>query len=290
MDCKIPLLISGMVLLLWSAVGLAQAPSAPPSAAGCGTLVTLATHEHSTMRYAFLPPVQAAPGGPITLILLAGGSGYVDLDDKACPHALTGNSLVRAIPIFAAAGFGTALVDAPSDYQGEDGLGGFRMDPQHADDLGTVIADLRARTHGAVWLVGTSRGTISAVNAASRLARPWAADGLVLTSALMVGSRGAMKTWVADSVFDLPLEHIHMPTLIVGHAEDKCLRSPANLMGKVSARLYGIRKQEVIVSGGPGFPGFESLNACIARAPHGFIEQESEVVMGIARFIRGGTY
>ncbi len=282
--------IFGIGLLLWSVAGHAQSPPESASNVRCGEAVTIATHNDSTTRYAFIPPSQSQSGGSVTLVLLAGGSGYVNLNDQGCPQELTGNSLVRAIPIFNAAGFGTALVDAPSNYQGEDGLGGFRIDSKHADDLGKVIADLRVRTQGAVWLVGTSRGTISAVNAASRLSGPWAADGLVLTSALMSGQSGMKKSWVANTVFDLPLENIHLPTLIVGHVEDKCTRSPASLMEEISARLTDIRKQVVKVSGGPGFPGTVSLNACIGHAPHGYEAQESEVAAGIARFIRGGKY
>ncbi|KRC04296.1 hypothetical protein ASE11_04375 [Hydrogenophaga sp. Root209] len=68
---------------------------------------------------------------------------------------------MRSVPLFNAAGFATAVVGAPTDFQGEDGLGGFRTDPRHAKELGQVIADLRARTRGAVWVVGTSRGAIS---------------------------------------------------------------------------------------------------------------------------------
>jgi len=80
-----------------------------------------------------------------------------------------------------------------SGNTGEDGLAGFRTAPEHADDLGKVIADVRARTKAPVWLVGTSRGAISAANAASRLSGPPAPDGLVLISALMSGGRGGAK-------------------------------------------------------------------------------------------------
>ncbi len=94
------------------------------------------------------------------------------LDAKGCARKLEGNSLVRSRDLFHAAGFVTALVDAPSDHRGEDGLGGFRLSAQHADDIGKVIAEVRARTSLPVWLVGTSRGAISAANAASRLTGP----------------------------------------------------------------------------------------------------------------------
>jgi len=79
------------------------------------------------------------------LILLAGGPGFVDLDAQGCAQRLKGNSLVRFQPIFQREGFATALVDAPSDYQGPDGLSDFRAKDGHAQDLGKVIADLRAR-------------------------------------------------------------------------------------------------------------------------------------------------
>ena len=58
----------------------------------------------------------------------------------------------------------TALVDAPSDYPGEEGLGGFRLAPAHAEDLGKLIEDVRARVKAPVWLAGHSRGTVSVAN------------------------------------------------------------------------------------------------------------------------------
>jgi hypothetical protein len=154
-----------------------------------------------------------------------------------------------------------------------------------------VIADVRARTQAPVWLAGTSRGSISAANAASRLSGPSAPDGLVLTSALMSGQSGARKAWVAQTVFDLPLEAIRVPVLVVGHAADKCLRSPADLMGRVAARTNGAREQVVTVTGGPPDPGGSpSIAHCEGRMPHGFLDQEAEVAAGIARFIRGVGY
>ena len=280
------------VLLLTAAIApcLAQPKAAQPGG-GCGEVVTISTHAGTTTRYA-LAYLQGAPaqGGRIALVLLVGGGGHLDLDDKGCPRALTGNSLVRSLPQFHAAGFVTALVDAPSDYPGEDGLGGFRIATQHADDIGKLIADVRTRTQAAVWLAGTSRGTISAANAATRLAGPSAPDGLVLTSALMSGGKGGQKPYVTQTVFDLPLESIRVPVLVVGHAADRCIRSPPDMMNEITARTNGVREQVVTVSGGPGSPGPPSVNACEGRMPHGFVEQEAEVTAGIARFIRGGSY
>lgn len=279
-------LVPGVLALLPIAAVPAQS-----LATGCGEVVTIQTHDRTTTRYALAQPQPApAQDSPIALVLLAGGGGHLNLDDQGCPGALTGNSLVRFLPLFHAAGFYTALVDAPSDYSGGDGLAGFRIAAEHAEDLGKVILDVRARTKASVWLVGTSRGSISAVNAAARLSGPAAPDGLVITSAVTSGYIGGRKEWVAQTVFDPSLEDIRIPVLVVGHSEDKCVRTPPELMAKITARTNGAREQVVTVIGGPGEPGPQSVRACRGRSPHGYVGQEADVAAGIARFIRGGTY
>jgi len=129
-------------VLLALGVLVAATAAAAQDARRCGEVASIATHDGTTTRYAYVSPSGAA-GPPITLMLLAGGSGHVDLDDQGCPRALRGNSLVRFISLFGAGGFGTALVDAPSDHLGQDGLGGFRIDAAHAEDLGRIVAELR---------------------------------------------------------------------------------------------------------------------------------------------------
>lgn len=53
------------------------------TADGCGEVVTLKTHDKTTMRYALSQPKGApAQGGPIALVLLPGGGGHANLDDK----------------------------------------------------------------------------------------------------------------------------------------------------------------------------------------------------------------
>lgn len=245
--------------------------------------MSLATHDRTTTRYSTV----AAEEGQISLVLLVGGGGHLNFDANGCPCALRGNSLVRSLPHFHSAGFATALVDAPSDHPGEDGLKGFRLSSKHATDLGIVIADVRQRNKGPVWLVGTSRGTISAVNAAVRLTGSASADGLVLTSAVTSGGKGGKRPWAVQTVFDVRLETIRMPVQVIGHAADDCPRTPPRLMNRITARTNGAREQVVTVTGGPGSK-HTGLEACQSRTPHGFIDQEAVVASGIARFIRGG--
>lgn len=279
MTCKRP---AWMALLLGFC-------SATTWAQGCGEVLSLPTHDNTLTRVAWVPPrADATPR--VTLVLLAGGSGHVALGPDGCARQLQGNSLVRSVGLFQAEGLGTAVVDAPSDHHGEDGLGGFRVAEAHARDIGQVVTELRRRTDGAVWVVGTSRGAISAANAAARLVGAAAPDGVVLTSAVMAGQAGARKAWVAQSVFDAPLERLRMPVLLLGHADDGCVRSPPALMPQVAARLNSERQQVATLTGGPGLARTPGLDACEGRSPHGFNGQEAEMVQGIARFVRGGRF
>lgn len=251
----------------------------PLATLACGELHTLQVRDGVTLRYALVVP----PGAKAALVLLPGGGGHLDLDDQGCPRKLKGNSLVRSQALFQAEGFATALVDAPSDYAGEDGLGGFRAQPAHAQDLGKVVAEVRARAKAPVWLVGTSRGAISAANAASRLAD---VDGVVLTSAVTVGTARGRKAWTAQTALDNPIEDIRAPLLLVAHAHDGCFRSPPSGAQGIADRYKGARVQVVVVTGGTSGPG----DACEGRSPHGFNGVEAEVAAGIARFVRGEKY
>ncbi|MDI4634524.1 hypothetical protein J7U46_15800 [Pelomonas sp. V22] len=265
---------AALALLMLAAAGAVQA-------APCGELRSLAVREGASQAFSLNPP-SAEPA--ITLVLLAGGGGHLKLDEKGCATALKGNALVRAQPLLQAQGFGTALVDAPSDQQaGDDGLAGFRTDPRHAADLGRLIETLRAvQGGGQVWLVGTSRGTISTVNAASRLQGAAAPDGVVLSSILTVGTPMGRKTWTSQSVFDLDLAAIRQPVLLLGHADDDCPRSPPRQMAEVAKRLRNARLEQQLIKGGPGGSG----DACEGRSPHGFVGQDAELVEAIRRFVR----
>ena len=275
------------VLMLTCALG----PQAARAKDACGEVVTLKTHGKSTTPVSIAkPPASAPQEGHMVLVLLPGGPGYMALDTKGRARKLEGNSLVRSTKLFNAAGFITALVDAPSDHRGEDGLGGFRLSAQHADDIGTVIAEMRERTKLPVWLIGTSRGAISAANAASRLNGPAAPDGLVLTSAVTSGKVGGRRAWVAQTALGAKLENIKMPVLVVAHTADKCIRTPPSLAGRIAARTNGEREQTIVISGGPGSRGGVSVEACQGSTPHGFTGQDAQVTEGLIRFIRGGKF
>lgn len=272
------------------AVGLALLLFASPLAAQtrCGEIVTIDPPSGGSFALSVAVP-DARPNA--VLILLPGGNGLSDLDAYGCARALKGNSLIRSIPEFVKGGAATALSDAPAEWRGRDGLATFRAEPAHAQALGMAVREMRKRFGVPVWLVGTSRGAISAANAASRLdgdARP---DGVVITSPVSAGAR-ANQPWVLHDVFMFPLERIAIPLLVVGHAKDACLRSPpANVPRIADKATASPRRQAAIMDGGPesdAKPG--DLAACEGRQPHGFLDQEAETAAGILRFVAGGRF
>lgn len=226
----------------------------------------------------------AAPA--MVFVLLPGGTGLVDLDELGCPRALRGNSLIRAIPNFVAGGVATALIDAPAEWRGQHGLSTFRIEPGHAAALGVAIRALRETYRVPVWIVGTSRGAISAANVASRLTGDAAPEGVVLTSPVSAGSRGNLP-FVAQDVFQLPLARISIPIFVLGHAGDTCVRSPPGNVPRIAeAASASPRKRASVMTGGPGAPANDP-QACEGRSPHGFADQETEMAALILRFARG---
>jgi hypothetical protein len=101
-----------------------------------------------------------------TLVLLPGGAGSIGLRDG---QPQSGNFLVRSRELFRAQGFEVAIVGRPSDVNDLDDA--FRASAPQVEDLRHVVEDLRRRSGRPIWLVGTSRGTVSAPPRRSRSAR-----------------------------------------------------------------------------------------------------------------------
>ena len=282
-----------LLMMLTAAVcAVAQAADPGRPAAPCATVVDMGISTGKSTRYGWVPGQSAKDSAePIAAILLAGGGGWLDMDDAGCPRRLNGNILVRTAPLLQAGGIATVLLDARSDWTGDDGLAGFRIQNEHADDLGRVIADVRLRTGAkTVWLIGHSRGTLSAANAAARLTGVNAPDGIVLASAMLAGEAGRRKPWAAQTVFDTPLRNFKGALLVVGHDADNCVRSLPQGMDELLERTGAIRKQVVRVTGGPRSVGrAPSLATCEVREAHDFVGQDAEFAASVLRFMYGGA-
>lgn len=219
-------------------------------------------------------PVEAQ----VVALLFPGGHGRVQIQDDGSLKGLKGNFLVRMRGRFVKNGIGVAVFDAPSDHNDRDGLTyAYRMTPEHAGDIGKAVARLREMFPGrAVWLIGTSRGTISAANAAAN-PQAGAADGLVLTSSVGVANKHE------GSVLDFDLSGIRMPVLLLHHREDGCPTTPLSGAQAIREALGGSKHAElVIVAGGESGP-----KPCQGPSHHGFQGIENTVVDTISAWITG---
>lgn len=217
------------------------------------------------------------PDGPpaATVILFTGGAGVAMVDRLKNPK-VGGNFLVRNRRAFAEQGFLVAVIDMPSDHASGDGRGGFRTSKEHAQDVAAVIADLRREAPVAVWVVGTSMGTISAGNAAARL-RDGGPDGLVLTSSVTKGSRA-----VRNHLGDVDLEDVRVPALVVHHEQDGCMVTPLVDARMLTRRMKKSPRKEFLTFTG----GTPTGDPCEAFAAHGYNGIDAEVVKAISDWIK----
>ena len=250
-----------------AALALVLAAAAPAGAAD--ELKTIPTRPGVTESFLLVRPAADPVAG---VILFAGGNGALGLG--AGGIRLGGNFLVRTRDRFAQ-GLLVAVLDAPSDHASS--LVRFRATVEHATDVRAVIAALRAIAPVPVWVVGTSMGTVSAANAAARL-KDGGPDGLVLTSTVTRGSRE-----MVESVGDVRLKDITVPTLLVHHRDDTCQASRyADAPGLVREFPRAPRRELVTFEGGaPAESG-----PCEARSPHGYLGLEPDVVKAIVDWIK----
>jgi hypothetical protein len=219
--------------------------------------VDLQTRPGVTQSILFLPaasPIASA-------VLFPGGQGVI--------AGAPGNFLLRVRGEFAAQGISVAVIDAPSDHGG--GLStAYRSGAEAAQDLAAVVAFLKSKSPAPVWLVGTSRGSISAANGAARLG-PSQVSGVVLTSS--VWNNGMDRVSLAS---------IAVPTLVVHNRDDDCRNSPASGAAPAMATLTAAPVKDLVFVAG----GIAKSNPCGGLSRHGYYGIENQVVPVIVAWIK----
>lgn len=214
------------------------------------------------VRPGVVEPVYASTVAKPTanLILFPGGNGVY--------ATLKGNFLVRSVPDLTHQGVSAFVVDAPSDHGG--GMSWtYRVGAEHAADIGAIVAMVKARSPAPVWLVGTSRGSISAANGAIALGTGVA--GVVLTSSV----------W-ADGMAGLPLDRIRVPVLLVHSRDDGCQESPFVGAENAMQHLTGAPAHALIAVSG----GLSRGDACQGKSAHGYLGIEPQVIGPMLDWIR----
>lgn len=204
-------------------------------------------------------------------ILFSGGGGNVGLLDQGIPQPGT-NFLVRTRKLFVARGIPVAVIDVPSNMH--DMSDDFRMGQRHIADVASVADDLQKQFPGSrVFLIGTSRGTISASYAGVALGLRLA--GVVLTSSVF----NAARSGAGLAGFDFG--KIKVPLLFVHHAEDGCHVTPYQTARALSEKypLISVHGGKVPLSG-----------PCEPFAAHGYYGKEEPTVNAIVDWMLGREY
>ncbi len=210
----------------------------------------------------------------VTVVLFAGGKGVMDISEYGGIGWGAKNFLVRSRKYFQDKGAITAVIDAPTDHR--DKLYRFRATEDHAKDISAVIKHLRGKYGLPVWLVGTSRGTVSVASAAVRL-QTEKPDGIVLTASVLVANPKG------DYVLLFALDKIEIPVLISHHKYDECFKTPPDKVGELKAALTKAKPVKVLWY---EKKGSKRGRACQARHYHGFIDIEEKVVSDIMAWIK----
>ncbi len=254
-----------------------------PSIASCGHLVRIKTVRGGELSYVLSSAFVSQPENAIVFVLLTGGDGQLDFNKDGCPRKSPDSGLLRMTEGFNKSGFITALVDTKKEFPETTELGGLRLTRAHANDIGRVVLDIRTRLGRPIWLVGMSRGTLSAVNAAASLVGSAGPDGLILLSPTLRRGRFNMFT-----LMDLALESIRSPFLMIGSEHDACQSSDNSIFQRFANRTRSIRHKEIVLSGYPEQESgaVSSLHLCRGDSPHGFLKQEAEVVKIVNKFVR----
>jgi len=164
-----------------------------------------------------------------------------------------------------------AVIDVPSDTRGMSDS--FRMSSRHSADIAAVADDLhRQFPRARIYLIGTSRGTVSAAYAGAALASRLA--GVVLTSSVF----NAARDGAGLSGFDF--RSIKAPLLFVHHVDDSCRTTPY-----YAAKALSEKYPLISVHGGAP----PASGPCDPFSAHGYYGKEEATVGAIVDWMLGQT-
>jgi hypothetical protein len=154
------------------------------------------------------------PKPKASIVMLPGGAGDVGLTrDGDFRH--DNNFVVRTRELWTAQGYAVLIPDTID----RDNLRGVRSSPQYARLVESLIGLAQDRVAVPVFLLGTSQGSIAAMNGAAH-ASSGSLAGVVLTESVSVmgGSH--------ETVFDADPQDVRVPALVVANTDDRCYVAP----------------------------------------------------------------
>lgn len=235
--------------------------------ATAGEALNLPTRDGATVNLFW----HETPGAKATVLMLPGGGGGFGRVDNGRPGSR--NFLIRTAQLWIDQGIHYAAFGRPSDLSELDYAD--RVSDKHLFDLKAAIAFLKTKTNAPIYVVGTSRGTISAAHLLIHESDPAIAGGVFSASVTSQKKIGALPTQ--------DLQKIKVPVLVFHHSNDQCdVTRPHEVPRMLSQFKNAPMKKLLMVSGGSDASG----NPCEPMHHHGFVGMESEAVHLIADWIR----
>jgi hypothetical protein len=203
------------------------------------------------------------------IVMFSGGADDIGIEkDGVIRHG--DNFVVRSRDLWTAKGYGVVLVDA-IDHQS---MRGKRSTDAYAAVTREVLAFAHEQANVPVWVMGTSQGSIAAMNAASH-ARNEELAGVILTESVSI--LGASH----ETVFDAHPDDVHVPALVVANKDDRCKVAPPSMADAIAKSMHNTRATVLFVEGGE----VRSSNECASLSPHGYLGIEDKVVNDIAEWM-----
>jgi len=209
-----------------------------------------------------------APHARAIVVMLPGGAGEVGIDESGDAHGK--NFVVRTRALWNARGYSVLIPDAIDDTK----MRGIRSSPRYAAIVSDLVAYARRQTSGPIFLLGTSQGSIAAMNGAASLREDQIA-GVVLTESVSRQSRSH------ETVFDAHPELVNVPALVVANRDDACKVAPPQDAPKIAAAMTHSPQVNVIYVSG----GVLRSNDCGSLSPHGYNGIEQFVVDSIVAWM-----
>jgi pimeloyl-ACP methyl ester carboxylesterase len=221
--------------------------------------------DHQRVLYA------APPHPSATIVMLPGGAGDVGVErDGDVRH--DNNFVVRTRALWVSRGYAVLVPDTIDRAN----LRGVRSSPEYGRLVDSLVGFVHTQADGPVFLLGTSQGSIAAMNGAAHAA-PGSVAGLVLTESVsrMGGSH--------ETVFSADPQDVTAPTLVVANRDDACDVAPPEDAPRIAAAMTHSRDVQVLwVNGGIT----KSSKACGSLTPHGYYGIETPVIEQISRWMR----
>jgi hypothetical protein len=260
--CKTALMLL-FTAFVFAGAALAQPPDATPSE----RLIDVPLWAGNYQRILFVAP----PKPRAIIIMLPGGSGDIGLT-RGGDIKHDDNFVVRTRRLWNARGYAVLIPDAID----RSNLRGLRSSPEYARLVVNMIDFAHDQVAAPVFLLGTSQGSIAAMNGAAH-APAGSLAGVVLTESVSVlgGSR--------ETVFDADPQDVRIRALVLANQDDRCEVAPPAMAPKIAAAMTHSPEVKLeLVSGGIS----QSSKDCGSLTPHGYYGIEDQVVGVIDSWIQ----